>query len=166
MKKIKGSLTSNTTRFYELVIICLVLFIVFFVLFAVYKNVGGLANVKHIDSMRSNYFHREGFIGTGTRPSLNYSSYPDNLPIDTKIPFLIDENKRKETKKNKVWGFQGLFESADTNEFIDPFYKAKSDNTCEGSGLTKENGNLCLDNTQRKLLTTRGGNSQYDSVIG
>jgi hypothetical protein len=34
-----------------------------------------------------------------------------------------------------------------------------SDVQCQASGLTKSGGNVCLDETTSKLITTRGGNA-------
>jgi len=147
------------TRVYELIVLLLVLFIVFFVLFAVYKNIDGLGNIRTLDQLHP---HREGFSG---RPNIEYSSYPQGKAMDSKLAMVIDQSQPPTC--GKVWGFNGLFCGLGVADHkIDPYYSAPSDMTCEGSGLTKGRGNLCLDAEQHKLLTTRGGNSVYDSVIG
>lgn len=142
---------ASRSRVYELIAVLLVLAIVFFVLFAVYKNVDGLGNIRTMDQLR----HREGF---STRPSLEYSSYPEGKAVDSKLSMVIDQSNQPAC--GKVWGFNGLYCGLGVADGqVDPFYKTTSDMTCEGSGLTKGRGNLCLDDKQRQLLTSRGGNS-------
>jgi len=149
------------SRVYELIVLLLVLFIVFFVLFAVYKNVDGLGRIRTLDQLHP---HREGF-STGTRANLEYSSYPQGKAMDSKLSMVID--KSQPTTCGKVWGFNGLFcQPGVADHEIDPYYTAPSDMTCQGSGLTKGRGNLCLNAEQQKLLTTRGGNSVNGSTIG
>jgi hypothetical protein len=97
--------------------------------------------------------NKEGFTTTTT-----YSTYLDNKPIDSGISNLIDPSKEKDCKKIK--GFNGLFcNPTELNGGLDVFYGLPSNSTCEGSGLTKSNGNVCLDKASYNLLTTRGGNS-------
>jgi hypothetical protein len=109
--------------------------------------------------------------GFATAP---YSTFSANQPIDSGISYLIDPTKEKECKK--IYGFDGLFCNPESgNKGIDVFYGLPSNSTClTGSGLTKSNGNLCLDGAAFKLLTTRGGNAtgssstdgKKDSTIG
>ena len=121
----------------------------------------GLGSIRSIDQLRSPYVHREGFSG---RPHIEYSSYPQGKAVDSKLAMVID--KSHPPTCGKVWGFDGLYcQPGVADGSVDPFYKTTSDMTCEGSGLTKGRGNICLDDKQRKLLTTRGGNSVHDSVI-
>lgn len=98
--------------------------------------------------------HIEGLRGMST----NYSTYVDNQPIDSGVSLLIDPNKERDCKK--IYGFDGLYcNPKNLNSGIDILYGLPSNSTCAGSGLTKSNGNVCLDSTSLKLLTTRGGNS-------
>lgn len=171
------------SKLQELIVVCLILGIVFFVLFAVYKNMDNLSNIRRIDSIRSPYVHRENFMhnmnpnnlksknmsyegfANPNKKSTDYSTYPKNEVIDTQISTAIDRSTVP--KCGKVWGFNGVFCQPEVSDnLIDTYYSAQSDMSCEGSGLTKGQGNLCLDKLQKQLLTTRGGNSVYDSVIG
>lgn len=159
----------------EITIIVLTLGIVFFVLYAVYKNVAKLGNIRSIGSIppHSYRLYNEGF-SNGTRPSLDYSSYPNNEAIDSKKALLIQPSEtavhNKESQDTttptlgKIWGFNGLYGGVGASDkLVDVFYSATSDNSCPGSGYTKGTGNLCLDKTQTHLLTSRGGNaSTYD----
>jgi hypothetical protein len=113
--------------------------------------------------------HRESFSNEGfanpNKMNLKYSTYPENQALDSDLSMTIDD--AKVPKCGKVWGFNGVFcEPEVSDTMIDAYYSAQSDMSCEGSGLTKGRGNLCLDKLQHQLLTTRGGNSVYDSVIG
>ena len=126
------------------------------------------SNIRRIDSLRSPHmlegYHNEGFANPNMH-NLKYSTYPEGQALDSDLSKIIDE--AKVPKCGKVWGFNGVFcEPEVSDTMIDALYSAQSDMSCEGSGLTKGRGNLCLDKVQRDLLTTRGGNSVYDSVIG
>jgi hypothetical protein len=60
----------------------------------------------------------------------------------------------------KVKGFDGLICSADSKYTpIDTISNSKGCNNCKYNGYTNSKGNICLDATQIKLLTTRGGNA-------
>ena len=71
------------------------------------------------------------------------------------------EHLTKKTKtQGTVEGFEGIFGTpVNTNEIIDVFSNTKSSVNCYGSGLTNSGGGLCLNEKQKHLLTTRGGNA-------
>jgi len=155
----------------EITIVVLTLGIVFFVLYAVYKNVAKLGNIRSISGSVPPHPYRsynEGFSGSGARPSLDYSTYPDNhASPDSKKPMMIQSetsSTNTTSQCGKVWGLNGLFcQPGAADKLIDVFYSATSDMNCPGSGYTKGTGNLCLDKTQSQLLTSRGGNADtYD----
>jgi hypothetical protein len=94
----------------------------------------------------------EGFHST------TYSTYSNNQSIDSGVSLLVDPTK--ETQCKKIFGFDGLFCNPDSIKGgLDVFYGLPSNSTCPGSGLTKSNGNVCLNNDAYNLLTTRGGNA-------
>ena len=66
----------------------------------------------------------------------------------------------REVNPKKVEGFESLFPApyADT-ALIDPFFKAETKAECQGSGLTKGSGSLCLTPELKNLLQTRGNNA-------
>lgn len=67
----------------------------------------------------------------------------------------------------KVDGFDGLFcKPFVADAKIDTYSDAKGDVSCTGSssGLTNSKGGLCLDATQKALLSTRGGNATGNSA--
>jgi len=109
----------------------------------------------------SHEFPYEGFQG------LEYGNTTGNV-LDSNSSLLVNGPPAAEC--NKVYGFDGLFckpYAADKN--LDVFSSATSNPSCVGasSGLTNSKGGLCLDETQKRLLTTRGGNaSGKEAQIG
>jgi hypothetical protein len=60
----------------------------------------------------------------------------------------------------KVGGFSGLMTGAFGNEKIIGFmYNNDASTTCKPYGYTNSKGNICLSESDIKLLTTRGGNA-------
>lgn len=107
-----------------------------------------------------------GYTWEGFKGGVEYSAYPSNDNVDTYTGALIDQTKNNAECK-RVWGYNGLFCSPETGDkLIDPFFGSGSSMTCEGSGITKSGGNVCLNTEQRRLLTTRGGNAPVDAQIG
>ena len=107
-----------------------------------------------------------GFTWEGFKGGVEYSAYPSNDNVDTYTGALIDQSKNTAECK-RVWGYNGLFCSPETGDkLFDPFFGSGSSMTCEGSGITKSGGNVCLNAEQRRLLTTRGGNAVSDAQIG
>ena len=143
----------------EIIIIVVSVGIVAFVLYAIYKNVSNISGIRSINGFAPPVPYKEAFSGSGTRHSLEYSSYPTNEAIDSKKNMLIETTPSK-PQCGKVWGLNGLFCTPYLSDnLLDVFYSAKSDMSCEGSELSKGQGNLCLDKTQRALLSSRGGNA-------
>jgi len=68
----------------------------------------------------------------------------------------------------KVYGFDGLFcNPENVDKSLDIYATAQGKLDCNGSGLTNSKGSLCLDNNQKKMLQTRGGNNKVsDAEIG
>ena len=68
----------------------------------------------------------------------------------------------------KVYGFDGLFcNPKDVDKSLDIYATAQGKLDCNGSGLTNSKGSLCLDNNQKSMLQTRGGNNKVsDAEIG
>lgn len=68
----------------------------------------------------------------------------------------------------KVHGFKDLQCCPNAkSQKIDPFGLSKGKPGCDGVGLFNSSGPLCLNENQRRLLQTRGGNMELpDSQIG
>jgi len=116
--------------------------------------------------MMENIFRKkEGFS------RMEYSTYSGNQALDSHQSQTIGGNT---SECSKIFGFDGLFCQPSSNKELDVMYNLPSNGTCEGSGLTKSNGNICLDKEAHRLLTTRGGNATgadstsgiKDSIIG
>ena len=88
----------------------------------------------------------EGFSSTG---------YPDNALIDS-----MTIEKSAITDKTRIKGFDGLYGATTLDDSsIDIFSKAQGKGDCQSYGLMNSKGYLCLDATQKALLTSRGGNA-------
>lgn len=101
------------------------------------------------------FINVEGFY------SIPYSTYDGAKPIDTYVSNLLTQTKETQCQQfagKKLNDVNGLFCNSTYTGGIDQFYGLSSSPTCQGSGLTKSNGNLCLDDKTYNLLTTRGGN--------
>jgi len=163
MKSFKGE------KLNALVMVLIVLGIVFFVIFSVYKNLDKLGSIRSITAFnraKSMTPGFEGFSNYGRNHYINYSTYPDNKPIDSKTPFLIEPEKKPSL--SRIWGFSGVYGDVGlADKTVDAFYNTKTDPSCAGSILHKgAGGNVCLDKNQTKLLTSRGGNASIDATIG
>jgi len=77
-------------------------------------------------------------------------------------------NQEMQNNEKKVEGFEGLMPAPFAeNKMLDPFFKAETKPECQGSGLTKGNGSLCLTPELELLLKTRGKNATGgESQIG
>jgi len=103
----------------------------------------------------------------GTTTVLPYSSseiFKKEFPyegFETEFPNMSNKEK-------KVEGFEGLMPAPYAeSKMLDPFFKAETKPECQGSGLTKGNGSLCLTPELEMLLKTRGRNATGgESQIG
>jgi hypothetical protein len=110
----------------------------------------------------------EGFSGVRSSKMLSYSAV-DGSAIDTFNNNSLS-NGGQNPNQSCVRTIGGLHcnggDDATVGQ-IDRFYSLPSDTSCAGSSLTKGNGNICLDDSTKQLLTSRGGNVTWgDSQIG
>jgi hypothetical protein len=104
----------------------------------------------------------------------NVVPYSNNSPFKHEYVFEGLENEEKEentdeeSEEKKVEGFEGLMPAPFAeSKLLDPFFKAESKPDCQGSGLTKGAGGLCLTPELKILLQTRGKNATGgESQIG
>lgn len=101
----------------------------------------------------------------------NVQPYSSDSLFKHEYPYEGFEMKTQEKMSNgekKVEGFEGLMPAPFAeNKMLDPFYKAETKPECQGSGLTKGNGSLCLTPELEMLLKTRGKNATGgESQIG
>jgi hypothetical protein len=110
-------------------------------------------------------FPYEGF-DTLHNPT-EYSTRNVHAALDTYNSFLISPDA---DACKKIYGFDGLYcKPYEADKKIDPFSDTKGSASCIGSssGLTNSQGGLCLNDQQKQLLSTRGGNAAVpDSQIG
>ena len=104
-----------------------------------------------------------GYTWEGFESGLDYSAYPSATVLDSANQFSLAQTPDSCKKVNGISGVLCQGEKRDAG--IDPLANNTSSMTCEYSGITKSGGNVCLTPEQRKLLTTRGGNSVDDSQI-
>uniref|UniRef100_A0A6C0DLI4 Uncharacterized protein n=1 Tax=viral metagenome TaxID=1070528 RepID=A0A6C0DLI4_9ZZZZ len=141
----------------------LVFAVIIFLVIAISVLVGSNAVMPYSqDTLFSIQYPFEGF--QGVKP-LEYTTNNEHNAIDSYSSFLIN-NQPLDCKK--VWGFDGLYcKPYVADNKLDVFSEAEGKKDCKGVGLTNSLGNLCLNDVQKKLLTTRGGNSTgKDSEIG
>jgi hypothetical protein len=133
-------------------------------------SVIGLLLVIFISMMMGN----NGVVGYSSSNSLNEYPYEGFESVQNAFEaryaeaFEPNEEKKKyaeafessESPALKVTGFSGLQTGAYGNEKIIGFmYNNDSSTTCESFGYTNSKGNICLSNSDKKLLMSRGGNA-------
>jgi hypothetical protein len=132
----------------------LIVFVVF--VFVLLMSLGcGCSKVSpyHKDNVFQRYFKYEGFAPLS--------------PADFDSSSTLKANTVT-TPVVKVEGFEGLMSSPyGENMMVDIYSQAKGSPTCAPSTYSNSTGYLCMDEKQKQLLTTRGGNSTgKDSEIG
>ena len=130
-------------------------------------SVIGLLLVIFISMMMGN----NGVVGYSSSKSLNEYPYEGFEAIqnafEARYAEAFDEKKKyaeafesSESPALKVTGFGGLQTGAYGDEKIIGFmYNNDSSTTCESFGYTNSKGNICLSNSDKKLLMSRGGNA-------
>ena len=133
-------------------------------------SVIGLLLVIFISMMMGN----NGVVGYSSSKSLNEYPYEGFESVQKAFEaryaeaFEPNEDKKKyaeafessESPALKVTGFGGLQTGAYGDEKIIGFmYNNDSSTTCESFGYTNSKGNICLSNSDKKLLMSRGGNA-------
>ena len=115
-----------------------------------YKSSRGLIEYPYegFTDIQSAYeMRKEGLIGT-IPPSLS-----------TTEGYKHHSAAKKQGFKTKVEGFEGLQSGPIDEQIIGFMYNNEASNTCKGYGYTTSKGNICLTDSDIKLLTTRGMNA-------
>jgi len=112
------------------------------------------------DNLFPRYFNYEGFA------PLSPSEFSASGPAPT--TGLEGTGNTAAKPAVKVEGFEGLHSAPfGTDKTIDTFSQVPGSATCAPSPYSNSLGYLCLDEKQKQLLNTRGGNSTgKDSEIG
>jgi hypothetical protein len=91
------------------------------------------------------------------RSKTEYSTYPEHADADHMTQRMITPNN---AACRKLHGFDGLYCSADQPAGPhEVFSDAQGSLDCQSFGYMNSRGYLCLNDMQKKLLTTRGGNA-------
>jgi hypothetical protein len=86
----------------------------------------------------------------------HYASYSEGMTLS---PTLIVPEQTKE-QVYTVPSFQGMYTAPGISTMIDPLGSLKGDKQCSpDSNLTTNNGFVCLPNTIKESLISRGGNA-------
>jgi hypothetical protein len=100
---------------------------------------------------------------------VHYATYPDGGVIDIKDRNLIVSTSSLPTAQ-RVRNEQGLFGPQSLSSKLDIYSDAKGGLSEEcalnSGGMSNSQGYLCLDENQRKLLSTRGGNQTACAARG
>jgi hypothetical protein len=134
-------------------IVILVLLIVSSLLLNVYNYVPA----NELDVFTRNYPY-EGFQGyKETTNKTEYSSYPTNENLDSYSQWEINNTKNM---CYKISGANGLVCSPNNDTIPKDIYsESKGSLDCDSYGLMNSKGFLCLNDKQKTLYTTRGGNA-------
>jgi hypothetical protein len=140
-----------------------ILVIVLFVLIITFTTVASCSNYKpyRADTIFEKHGKFEGFANNDQM--LHYSDTKTNAVADTNTQFAIDG----QGECKKIFGFDGLFcGPKEGPHSVDTIGSAKGSLECVGksSGLSNSMGGLCLDENQKNLLATRGGNMTSGSA--
>ena len=137
----------------------LVIFLVIIFIFS-FAIVGSCRYVPYSkDIMSTNKYNREAFHNLKNEP-LGYASASNHQYMDDL------KNQELQSSPNscscrKISGFNGLFcdSNKDPNNPVDIYSTAQGSSECKSYGYHNSRGFLCLDDNQKRLLTTRGGNA-------
>jgi hypothetical protein len=112
------------------------------------------------DNLFPRYFNYEGFA------PLSPAEFASTGPAPTSGLGVAGNAAAKSAVK--VEGFEGLHSAPFSDDkLIDSFSQVSGNVTCTPSPYSNSLGYLCLDEKQKQLLNTRGGNSTgKDSEIG
>jgi hypothetical protein len=140
-----------------------VLIIILFILVIVSASMLSCSNFQphHADNVFKKHSDVEGFANN--RDMLDYSSKGDNKMVDTNKQYLMNQPN---AECKKVFGFDGLYCTPENSgNKLDKIGSSQGSAKCVGksSGLSNSLGGLCLDDNQKKLLSTRGGNMTAES---
>ena len=142
------------------------LLVLFLVLMLARDGLVGYSSVKTLHE-----YPYEGFESVQNAFEKRYSeALTPASPVPGPVPLAGAEKKEGFAKGTegfepmvqplKVAGFSGLQSGAYGNEQAIGFmYNNEGSTTCKSYGYTNSKGNICLSDSDIKLLTTRGGNA-------
>jgi hypothetical protein len=143
---------------FDLKIIVAILLIIVIIFTLCINSNNYILPYNHHTVKSNEYFKNEEGFQNISNNSMEYSSYPANNSID-----FGDNNEINKQTNNcyKLTGHSGVYCSANTtpNNPTDIFGKSNGSLNAPSYGLMNSRGYLILDNNQRSLYTSRGGNA-------
>lgn len=130
-------------------------FLSFIIVILLFSNTNNIIPANEGDPLMSSNAYNEGF----TAPT-DYTTYPANIAMDSENKFEISPSAPA-NGCHRIFGTNGLACSpvtADNVNPIDTYSQSGGSLSCQSYGMSNSRGFLCLDENQRKLYTTRGGN--------
>jgi len=141
-------------------IIIIVIVLVLMIAGALILNSNHYVPANEVNTFTKNFpYNEEGFSNFNEEDKkTEYSTYPDNNVLDSYSRWEINSDKKPCYKVNGVSGLA----CSSTGEPANPkdiYSDTKGSLDCQSYGLTNSKGFLCLNNEQKILYTTRGGNA-------
>ena len=141
-------------------IVVIIIVLILLIVGALLLNSQHYVPANEVNTFTKNYpYNAEGFESSKAKDKTDeYSTYPDNNTLDSYSRWEINSDKKPCYKVN---GVSGLVCSP-TGESVNPkdiYSEAKGSLDCQSYGLTNSKGFLCLNDQQKTLYTTRGGNA-------
>jgi len=141
-------------------IVVIIIVLVLMIVGALISNSQQYVPANEINTFTKNYpYNVEGFVNSEEgKNKTEYSTYPDNNVLDSYSRWEINSDKKPCYKVN---GVNGLACSPTDNSANpkDIYSEAIGSLNCQSYGLTNSKGFLCLNDQQKSLYTTRGGNA-------
>jgi hypothetical protein len=147
-----------TDRVFFLIIIVFLLLVIFMSLGKSCCRVSPYSN----NSLYPKLYKFEGFEPLAFSPYMADEEAHDSKNTQEQHPNINMEENKEDDSQIPVEGFRGLQSSPNNSQqnVIDIFSQARGSRDCKDSfGYTNNEGNLCLDEKQRYMLKTRGGNA-------
>jgi len=143
----------------NLKIITFIVILVLLIVSSLLLNIYNYVPANELDVFTRNYpYSNEGFQSyKESNNRTEYSSYPNNEILDSYSQWDINNTKNM---CYKISGSNGLVCSPHNDTIPKDIYsESKGSLDCDSYGLMNSKGFLCLNDKQKTLYTTRGGNA-------
>lgn len=148
--------------------IAIVLTLMILIFFSLSLNTQNYVPANQMNVFTNNHPYNsesEGFNNKEGEATTNYSTFPENKSTDSYSKWDIAPDSKECYKINGIGGLVCSPENIPCNP-KEIYSDAKGSLDCESYGLMNSKGFLCLDENQKKLYTTRGGNATGGIDIG
>jgi hypothetical protein len=133
-----------------------IVFLSFIIVVLLFSNTNNIIPANEGDPLMYSNAYNEGF----TTPT-DYTTYPTNVAMDSEKKLEISPSVSA-NGCHRIFGTNGLACSPVTADNVNPmdtYSQSGGSLSCQSYGMSNSRGFLCLDENQRKLYTTRGGNA-------